>query len=179
MKVAVVAVLLAGLGLTGCAGLTDQPGAGSSPSAAGTSGPDRGCVTATARHFELCTAYIANATVAARYPYYQFGHGGNQTLARAAASRLRSRYTGAALAFLLRQTADWPGGLHVRLPDVHIDSVSVAADQNTAVLRTHESWRVETRTGQLLFAETDHAHTITLQRVPGVILHKWVVSDIR
>ena len=66
----------------------------------------------------------------------------------------------------------------VRAADLD-DAVEVAADDSSAVLRTHETWRVATAGGQVLFAETDHPHTITMRRVPGVVLHKWVVTDIR
>lgn len=177
MKAAVVAVLLAGLGLTGCAGLTDQPG-GPGGTASGTAKPDNSCLTVAPRHLEVCTAYVANATVAARYPYYQIRHA-DTVVGRAAVSRLRSRYTGAAYQFLVRQTASWPADVRVRLPSIHIDSLSVSADENTAVLHTHETWRVETDSGRALFAENNKAHTITMRRVPGVVLHKWVVTDIR
>jgi hypothetical protein len=33
--------------------------------------------------------------------------------------------------------------------------------------------------GRVLFAENNQPHTITMHRVPGVVLHKWVVTDIR
>jgi hypothetical protein len=175
MRAVVLAALLL-VGLTGCEDTAGRPGGG--PSASGASAPPHACLTVEARHLEVCTAYVANATVAARYPYYQLSHSTNRTLADAATSRLRSRYTDQAYQFLVRQTAGWPSDVKVDLPSVRIDSVTVAADGHSAVLRTHESWRVEDDAGRVLFVETNRAHVITLRQVPGVVVDKWVVVAV-
>lgn len=49
---------------------------------------------------------------------------------------------------------------------------------NTARIATHESWRVSTATGRVLFAETAKRHVVTMRRVPGLVLHKWVVAGL-
>src|SRR5262249_50262156 len=99
--------------------------------------------------------------------------------ASAAVDRWGSRYTDAAYRSLVRQTAGWPTDVHVSLPDIHIDSVRVAADDSTAVLHTRETWRVVADGGRGLFAEPHQPHTITLRRLPRVVPHKGVVPDIR
>jgi hypothetical protein len=176
MRAVVLAALLL-VGLTGCEGTAGPPGGG--PSGSGGTAPPHACLTVEPRHLEVCTAYVANATVAGRYPYYQLGHSSNRTLADAATSRLRSRYTDQAYQYLVRQTAGWPSSVKVDLPNIRIDSVTVPADARSAVLRTHESWRVEDDAGRVLFVETNRAHVITLRRVPGVLVDKWVVAAIQ
>ena len=182
MKTAAVAVAVLLLaGVTACQPVADQGGghAGGSPSASRPNSTVHACRNVPSRHLEVCTAYIANASLAARYPYYKFGRSTNHTVASAALDRLGSRYTGVAYRSLVRQTAGWPASVHASLPDIHIDSVTVAADDSSAVLHTRETWHVAANGGQVLFAENNQSHTITMRRVPGVVLHKWVVADIR
>jgi len=176
---AIAVLLLAGV--AACKPVADQGGghAGSSPSASQPSTGEHVCLNVPSRHLEVCTAYVANASLAARYPYYQFGRSTNHTVASSALGRLGSRYNGAAYRSLVQQTAGWPTRVHVSLPNIHLDSVSVAADDSSAVLHTRETWRVTANGGQVLFAENNQPHTITMRRVPGVVLHKWVVTDIR
>ena len=180
MRAFAVAVLLLAA-VTGCRPVAGQPGGHgtTSPPASQPAAAEHACLHVLSRHLEVCTAYVANATTAARYPYYQFGHSTNHALAGATRQRLGSRYTAAAYRSLVEQTAGWPANVRVALPKIHIDAVEVAADDSSAVLRTHETWRVVTAGGQVLFAETDQPHTIAMRRVPGVVLHKWVVTDIR
>lgn len=130
------------------------------------------------RHYEVCTAYIANASLAARYPFYQFGSSSNAARRQAATNRLESRYTGQARAELESQVADWPSSVSARIPDISIRMVAVSSDENSATLVTRESWRVTSSSGTVLFAETNQEHTVYMARVPGLILHKWVVTDI-
>ena len=183
MRTVAVAVLLLA-GVTACQPVGDQPGGHGSaspsarPSASRSAPAERVCLNVPSRHLEVCTAYVANASLAARYPYYQLGHSTNHTLASAALDRLGSRYTGTAYRSLVQQTAGWPASVQVSIPEIHIDSVTVAADDNTAVLHTRETWRVATGE-RVLFAENNQPHTVTMHRVPGVVLHKWVVTDIR
>src|SRR5438105_47447 len=81
MRAAVLAAALL-VGLTGCSGTLGPPGSRPSggPSAS-TSAPPQACLTLQPRHLEVCTAYVANATLAARYPYYQLGHSTNKDVA--------------------------------------------------------------------------------------------------
>jgi hypothetical protein len=160
------------------------------PSTLGPTGPSAKDATRTATHsclhisrhqYEVCVAYVANASYLARLPFYKFGHSSNADLARTSRQHLESRYTGAARAQIERQTANWPPPeqLDVYLPSIHIDSVTVAADLSTATLTTHETWLVRTERGTTLFSERNTPHTIALARVPGLLLHKWIVTAIR
>jgi hypothetical protein len=204
-RILIVAALLAlpWLGPAGCA--STQPTAPPSkatttrprttppqapPSTLGPTGPSAKDATRTAadsclhisRHqYEVCVAYVANASYLARLPFYKFAYSPNADLARASRQRLESRYSGTARAQIERQTATWPapGELDVYLPSIRIDAVRVAADLSTATLTTHETWLVRTQHGATLFSERNARHTITLARVPGVVLHKWVVTAIR
>jgi hypothetical protein len=160
------------------------------PSTLGPTGSSAKDATRTAAHtclhisrhqYEVCVAYVANASYLARLPFYKFGRSSNADLARISRQRLESRYSGAARAQIEQQTATWPppSELDVYLPSIHIDSVAVAADLSTATLTTHETWLVRTERGTTLFSERDAPHTITLARVPGLFLHKWIVTGIR
>lgn len=137
------------------------------------------CLSLAARQLEVCTAYYANATIAARLPYYKFARDTNPARARLARYRLESRYVGAARRRLAQQVAAWPRGTpNVSRPDVDVLSIRVAADENSAVLRTRETWLVKTDGGRTLFAETNRTHTVELRRLEGLALHKWVVTKI-
>ncbi len=160
------------------------------PPTLGPTGPSAKDATRTATHsclhisrhqYEVCVAYVANASYLARLPFYKFGHTTNAGVARTSKQHLESRYTGAARAQIERQTANWPppDQLDVYLPSIHIDSVTVAADLSTATLATHETWLVRTERGTTLFSERNAPHTIALARVPGLLLHKWIVTAIR
>ncbi|HKP18062.1 MAG TPA: hypothetical protein VJT84_06250 [Gaiellaceae bacterium] len=130
------------------------------------------------RRLETCTAYIANASLAARVPYYKLARSTNPAHARLARYRLESRYVGAARLAIERQTGRWPHGTaKVDVPRIAILSVRVTG--NTAVLATRETWHVTSGSGRVLFAQTRKRHTVTMKRVPGVALHKWVVAAIR
>jgi hypothetical protein len=139
------------------------------------------CLHISRHQYEVCVAYAANASYLARLPFYKFGRSTNADLARTSRQHLESRYTGAARAQIERQTAGWPspGELDVYLPSIRIDSVTVAADLSTAILTTHETWLVRTERGTTLFSERNTPHTIALARVPGLLLHKWIVTAIR
>lgn len=195
-------VVLPWLVLSGCASIqpTAPPGKATTrpprttqsqlpPSTLAPTGPSAKDATRTAAHsclhisrhqYEVCTAYVANASYLARLPFYKFGHSANADLARTFKQHLESRYTGAARAQIERQTANWPSPdeLDVYLPSIHIDSVTVAADLSTATLTTHETWLVRTERGTTLLSERNAPHTIVLARVRGLLLHKWIVTAI-
>ncbi len=129
------------------------------------------------RRLEVCTAYIANATLAARLPYYKFARSDNAAQARLARYRLESRYVGRARAKIVGQVSRWPRGRpNVDLPRVKITSARVS--ENRATLVTKETWKVRASSGRVLFSEKQRRHTITMQRVEGLVLHKWVVAAI-
>ncbi len=129
------------------------------------------------RRLEVCTAYIANATLTARLPYYTFARSDNAAQARLARYRLESRYVGRARAKIESQVSHWPRGRpNVDLPRVKITSTRVSG--NRATLVTKETWKVRASSGRVLFNERQRRHTITMQRVEGLLLHKWVVAAI-
>jgi hypothetical protein len=136
---------------------------------------DRPCASFQARHLEVCTAYVFNASLGARWPFYHYATSGNAAQVVAATNRLASRYYGAAFDQIVSQTVGWPSQVDVSPPTIRILSMDVSPDQNFATLTTVESWDVHTENGTPLFQESNQPHTIQMQRVPGLILHKWVV----
>lgn len=129
--------------------------------------------------YEVCTAYIANASLGALLPYYEFARSSNPLLADLATHHLGSRYTGQAHNLITNRVAAWPAGeADVSLPDIRILSVHSNLKTNTATLYTEESWKVMTESGRVLFEETNARFRITMHRVPSYILHKWVVTNI-
>jgi hypothetical protein len=137
------------------------------------------CLSGSTRHFEVCFAYIVNCSYEARLPYYNFGNSDNSSRGNLAAHRLSSRYQSQGLALIRSQVAGWnTAEPDVSLPKISILSVNVSADENTAVVATKETWRVSDAGGHVLFEETNQPHTITMHRVKGIILHKWVVYQI-
>lgn len=129
--------------------------------------------------YEVCTAYITNASLAVLIPYYKYAHSPDAALRRYVTYRLGSRYTGAANSLMQRRVANWPPGTHeVSLPSISVLSANSSLQTNTATLVTREDWTVTDQNGRIIYQETGQLHTITLRRVPSYVLHKWVVSDI-
>lgn len=137
------------------------------------------CLRATNHEYEVCTAYIANASAAVLVPYYKYANS-TDGWQRFSTYRLSSRYVGDAYMTIQDRTASWPSGVHeVSVPDIHIVSVDSDLADNTATVVTRESWKVTDQTGQIIYQEMDQSHTITMQRVPSYVLHKWVVTNIQ
>ena len=136
------------------------------------------------RRLEVCTAYVVNATLLARVPFYISSGIENSALVRLARYRLESRYEGAARATIEAQVGSWPAGdVDVETPKVSIESVTVGPRALRAMLRTRETWVVRKRdpaTGAstTVFQEADTPHDVVMARVRGLILHKWVVVSI-
>src|SRR5438094_603045 len=79
------------------------------------------------RRLEVCVAYVADATAAARVPYYALARSPDLARVRLVRYRLESRYVGAARLALERQVARWPRGTpRVEPPHVEIVTVTVA-----------------------------------------------------
>lgn len=129
------------------------------------------------RKLEVCVAYVANATLAARVPFYELGRSSDPARVRLARYRLESRYVDGARRRLELQVSRWPvGPLVVGLPRLSILSVGISGDRATLV--TRETWHVQAANGRVLFAEAARRHTIEMRRIRGLLLHKWVVSVI-
>jgi len=138
------------------------------------------CLHYTDHIYEVCTAYIYNSVLADLVPYYKYSFGSNSSLARFVSYRLGSRYTGQAYSTITSRVTNWPTGKkEVRIPSIKILSANVDLDTNTAVLTTQENWRVTTEAGQVIYSETNAPHTITMEKVPSYILHKWIVTNIQ
>ena len=86
------------------------------------------------------------------------------------------------------QTKGWPRQVDVSAPSIRIvGPVRVSANLATATITTIETWLVGaephpgSKSGQVLFADTNARHTVTLDRAPTILclaghcLHKWVV----
>jgi len=141
---------------------------------------DDGCLQYSNHEYEVCVAYIFNASLADLLPYYTYTHSPNKELANSVSYRLDSRYTGQANSLLRSRVASWPSGnMDVGIPSIKILSIHANLTANTATLITEESWKVRTESGQVVFQETDVHHAITLQRVPSYLLHKWIVSSMQ
>lgn len=138
------------------------------------------CLQVTNHEYEVCTAYIANSSLAVLVPYYKYAHSSNATLQRYVTYRLSSRYTGNAYNLIVSRVGSWaPGEYDVEAPHIAITSVNSSLPTNTATLVTHESWTVTDRYGRIVYQENNAQHVITMQRVPSYILHKWVVTSIQ
>jgi hypothetical protein len=141
-------------------------------------GTPSACLQLEARRVEVCTAYVANATLAARVPFYKFARD-TPARSRAARFRLESRYVGKARTYVENQVRSWPPGRpDVDVPRIEILSLSLSADESSATLVTRETWHVETGAGRVLFAEARRRHVVSMHRLEGVVLHKWVVTSI-
>lgn len=137
------------------------------------------CLSTAPRHVEVCTAYVSNSTLFARVPFYRYATSTNRALAQDVTNRLASRYSGQAFQYVYNQVTGWPSTVDVAAPSISIRTVDVTPDQNFATLTTVETWRVTTEQGAPLFVENGAFHTVHMARVPGVILHKWVVTSIQ
>ena len=180
--VIIVVLLIA----TACASIAvpSAPGSESNPPVS------RGCAHFSRHQYEVCYAYLVNDSLLARVPYYEVGR--QEVLGPSALTRLKSRYYGPAQRFIIDQTKGWPSNVDVSVPSIRIvGAVRVSASLATATITTVETWLVRaeprpgSRSGRVLFAETNVRHTILLARTPTVLcvfghcLHKWVVVRIR
>ena len=130
--------------------------------------------------YEVCTAYIANSSLAVLVPYYKYAKSTDAALSRYVTYRLGSRYTGQAYGVITKRVASWPAGTYdVSVPDIRILSVGSSLQTNIATLVTEESWKVTSASGQVIYQENGQRHTVTMHRVPSYLLHKWVVTDLQ
>lgn len=145
-------------------------------------GPERAkeCLHVNQHVYEVCYAYVVNDSAGALWWYYKYAHSPNPARALAARNRLESRYTGQARRLVEgRVAAKWPkkSETEVALPRITIVSVVSDLVNNQAILVTSETWRVTNKAGKIIYSETMRHH-IRVQRVQGLILHKWVVTLI-
>jgi hypothetical protein len=137
------------------------------------------CLRFTDHEYEVCSAYIANASLAVLVPYYKYANTGDGWT-RYVTYRLGSRYIGRAHDQIQSRVASWPTGTNeVDAPHIEIMSVTSSLTTNIATLVTKESWRVQSSDRTVLYQEVDQQHVIMMQRVPSYILHKWVVTDVQ
>ena len=171
--------------VTACSSNAVLPSPGPGPASA----VSRGCAHLSRHQYEVCYAYLVNDSLLARVPYYKTGR--DPVLGPLAATRLKSRYYGAARREIIGQTKGWPRRVAVSVPSIRIvGPVRVSANLATATIHTVETWLVRTepanggKPGRVLFAETNARHTVILDRTPtmlcvaGHCLHKWVVVRI-
>lgn len=143
-------------------------------------GTDYPCLRYSDHVYEVCSAYVANASLAVLVPYYKYAASPNTGTSRYVGYRLGSRYYGDAYDTIRNRVAAWPGGTRdVAIPTIRILSVSSNLQTNTATLTTEETWRVTDKNDRIVYQESNVRHAITMQRVPSYFLHKWVVTDIR
>lgn len=137
------------------------------------------CLRFTNHEYEVCTAYVANSSLAVLVPYYKYANAGD-SWSRYVTYRLGSRYTNQAYDQIRSRVAGWPAGKNdVDVPQIEILSVNSNLATNTAVLMTSETWRVRSPDGTIVYQEVWQRHTVTMKRVPSYVLHKWVVTDFQ
>ena len=150
------------------------------PTTAKTTNP---CLRVTNHEYEVCSAYIANSSVAVLVPYYKYAQSSSrdsQSLQQFVTYRLGQRYVEPVYSSIRARVATWPAGAYdVSIPNIKILSVTSSVKTNSATLTTRETWIVKNRSNQIVYQEQNMPHTVIMQRVPSYILHKWVVSDIR
>jgi|SRR5215471_12167055 len=138
------------------------------------------CLQYADHEYEVCVAYIFNASLADLLPYYKYAHSPNTSVRDFIHYRLGSRYIGQANTLLQNRVANWPEGtMSVAIPRIKITSVNASLATNTATLTTIESWKVTNSSRQVIYQENNAHHTSTMQRVPSYLLHKWVVTNIQ
>ena len=141
---------------------------------------DHPCLHAGNHEYEVCTAYVANSSLAVLVPYYKYAHSKNAATVRYVTYRLGSRYQDDAYVTITSRTAGWPAGNNVvSTPTIEIESVTSDLPSNSATLQTREWWLVTDANGRVLYREDGESHTVSMSRVPSYVLHKWVVTDIR
>lgn len=139
------------------------------------------CLQVSDHIFEVCTAYFANCSFAALVPYYKYGRSANTARVIEARNRLESRYTGVARKIIESRVNAWPKGeTDVSLPKISLVSVTSSLATNKASIVTRETWTVKShKSGRTIYKEVNRLHRTTMQRVQGLLLHKWVVTAIR
>lgn len=140
-----------------------------------------GCLSVAGHAYEVCFAYMVNCATGALLPYYKFGRSPNLARAFGFRNRFESRYFDQARQLFEQRLADWQHGGEADVSySVHVVSVSSDLKTNTAHLVTLESWSVTINTPNGIFpayTEPSSMHHITMKRIPGFLLHKWVVTN--
>lgn len=131
------------------------------------------CAHVSRHQYEVCAAYFYASGL--RWAYYRY----SRSLAGLVTAKLEDRFWTPARQQLENQTAGWPEDVDTTAPRISILAVDVNLKANSAQLTTRESWLVQQADGPVLFQEIDAVHHITLMRMPSIVLHKWVVTNIR
>lgn len=153
--------------------------AGSARAAPNTTALSSDCLQYKGHTYEVCFAFAVNCTAGAMLPYFKYGRSANAAISRTARNRLESRYTDRARQKLETMVNSWPpGDKEVSLSQLRIISAKSSLVSNTATLVIRWSWGVFHANSEFS-GEINARHTITMHRVPGLVLHKWVVTSIR
>lgn len=125
--------------------------------------------------YEACFAYVFNDSALALRGYYA-----DPSKTGDALEGFLYRYRAQARSLIAGRVAGWPPGRNtVGLPKITILKASSSLVTNTAQLTTQETWRVTDSSGNLVYAENNRLHQISMARVQGKLLHIWVVTAIR
>lgn len=129
--------------------------------------------------YRVCYAYVVNASLGARLPFYKQGSSGSEARARLARFRFESRYDGKARMTIENEVDSWRSGpVDVSLPKIEIIDVNHKEGSRLATLVTRERWVVKTPEGKLLYS-TSGQFTVTLNETAGLITSKWIVVTIK
>lgn len=131
--------------------------------------------------YEVCTAYIANSSELARQGFYQFGNNNVTWLSDAAKHHFETRYWDQARQNIEQAVVSWPktndfGGNDVS-SSITLTSLSSNLKTDRAVLQTQESWKVTAPDGTVQLNQPMQTVNVTMcrGRLPGHLLHEWVV----
>lgn len=148
-------------------------------SAGNVTGNDHPCLHNTGHVYEACFAYVVNDSNWALVRYYAKAHSADPSRAGGVLEDFQYRYRGSARQLIAGRVAAWPSGENiVAVPRITIINASSSLLSNSASLTTRETWRVTANSGQVLYAENNRLHHISMSRVQGKLLHIWVVTSI-
>lgn len=125
--------------------------------------------------YEVCTAYVANSAEVALQGYYKFGRSPRLARANLARHHFESRYFNGPRRIIEKRVNSWPVSENDVSEDIDITGLSVSLNANRALVTTREDWLVAADNGRTLYQEHNRRHEITMCKIEGLVLHKWVV----
>jgi len=126
--------------------------------------------------YEVCTAYVANSAEIALQGFYKFGRSPSGARAGLARHHFESRYYDGPRQAIEGRVDSWPSGENKVDENIDVQQLSSSLSANRALLTTLESWQVTAPDGHALLQEQNRRRGITMCKIPGLLLHKWVVA---
>ncbi|HET9174425.1 MAG TPA: hypothetical protein VFN56_04035 [Candidatus Saccharimonadales bacterium] len=135
----------------------------------------------TNHEYEVCVAYVSNAADIALQGYYKYGNNATSYVRDAAQHHIETRYWDQPRSIIEQRVASWPATSSITGNNVEesitVMNVTANLGADRGLLQTEEAWHVTAPNGTVLFSQPEHAGRITMcrGRLPGHILHEWVV----